>query len=679
MDRGRRTDAGGGLRRKPPGARAGREQSGSAGAGPRRSRRAHLARLGASGRRLRLGESPGHRLRLGGRNARAVSSAERMDLGGDRCRRRIRLAPAGAGGGRGPSRRDRAPARIRSRVDAPRFVRRRRDPPPLPSPSLGPAPIRPLTTTPGSGVVGTFTEGGLGANPTPLLEKIRSSNRKGGSFMRSIQSMDQEGTKRGCWALVALSVALALLLPGPSSAQEITDEAITDAVENEIWIDEVLDPNAIDIVTMNGIVTLDGTVQTLLEKDRVERIVETTRGVRAVVDRIEVEPVERPDPELEAAVRNALLADPATEAYEVTVSVTDGAVTLNGTVESWAERSLAETVAKEIRGIRRIENEIDVQFETDRGDYEIEQEIEKRLKNDVRVDDYLIDVEVDAGTVRLTGTVGSLGEKQRAKTDAWVAGVTLVDAENLEVAWFAREKLRRQESYVERSDDEIKDAVQDALLYDPRVLSFNPEVTVANGTVTLAGTVDNLAARMAAEEDARNVVGVRRVRNYLKVRPDQITLDETLKGQVVDALRQDPYLERWQIDVRVEGGWVYLDGLVENSFERRKAEEVVQKVPGVVSVVNNIDFEHEWTMKSDWEISQNVTEHLFWSPYVDEDQVDVSVTDGVVTLSGTVDTWGERTAAVNNAWEGGAKDVRNRLDVDYHSYGPYYDYWLEWP
>jgi osmotically-inducible protein OsmY len=43
----------------------------------------------------------------------------------------------------------------------------------------------------------------------------------------------------------------------------------------------------------------------------------------------------------------------------------------------------------------------------------------------------------------------------------------------------------------------------------------------------------------------------------------------------------------------------------------------------------------------------------------------VTVDDGVVTLTGTVDTWTEREAAEENALEGGALRVVNRLDVDF--------------
>jgi osmotically-inducible protein OsmY len=67
--------------------------------------------------------------------------------------------------------------------------------------------------------------------------------------------------------------------------------------------------------------------------------------------------------------------------------------------------------------------------------------------------------------------------------------------------------------------------------------------------------------------------------------------------------------------------------------------------------------------KSDWEIRQDIENQLFWSPFVDEDQVQVSVEGGVATLTGEVDTWGERQAAVENALQGGAASVDNNIQV----------------
>jgi osmotically-inducible protein OsmY len=64
-------------------------------------------------------------------------------------------------------------------------------------------------------------------------------------------------------------------------------------------------------------------------------------------------------------------------------------------------------------------------------------------------------------------------------------------------------------------------------------------------------------------------------------------------------------------------------------------------------------------------LQQEIEDELWWSPFVDANEVKVEVENGVATLTGAVDTWSERNAAAENALEAGAIQVRNRLDVDY--------------
>jgi osmotically-inducible protein OsmY len=474
------------------------------------------------------------------------------------------------------------------------------------------------------------------------------------------------------------SVALASLLaggfamPALGDVVDVSDVEITNAIENEMLLDEAVESYEIDVTTTDGIVQFSGKVDSILEKDRAEAIASHTVGVRGVVNEIAIEPdIERDDAELRNAVEDALLRDPATESYEVSVSVTNGTVSLAGTVDSWQERELCGTVAKGVSGVRGIENILAVDYKTDRPDFEIKEEIEARMQNDILVDDLLVDVQVDDGEVTLDGSVGSLAESYRARSNAWVSGVSDVDTSNLDIEWGLRDDMRRVDTYVDQTDEDIRQAINDAFLYDPRVRSFNPEVTVKNGAVTLSGVVHSLAAKQAAEADARNIAGVRSVRNNLKVRIDPVDVSPDLESAINIALANDPYVESYQVDVSVNGSWVTLTGDVNTSFEKWKAFQVASGVEGVTRVFNNIDFEHEWTWQPDSEIKDEVKDQLWWSPFVDSDDVNVEVDNGVATLTGTVDTWSERQDAEENAYEGGAKDVDNNLNVDNEYYGPY--------
>jgi osmotically-inducible protein OsmY len=85
----------------------------------------------------------------------------------------------------------------------------------------------------------------------------------------------------------------------------------------------------------------------------------------------------------------------------------------------------------------------------------------------------------------------------------------------------------------------------------------------------------------------------------------------------------------------------------------------------VAAVINNLRVNRTWTPKDDGEIKKDIEDELWWSPFVDEGDVSVTVTGGIATLVGVVDTLRERRVATKNAYEGGAKQVRNLLKVRY--------------
>lgn len=494
------------------------------------------------------------------------------------------------------------------------------------------------------------------------------------------------------WSLL-FAVVLTLSL-SPVSAQvadqPLSDLSISDAIEDELMLDPAVPANRIDVQTEDGVVTLTGTVSNILAQERAARIAETVKGVRAVVNNIEVQPLEiRLDRQIRTDIEEALFINPATENEEVTVNVEEGVATLSGTVKSWQERQIVEKVVKGVRGVIGVNNDIQVVYATERPDQEIEAEIQQALRWDALVDDALIEVAVDDGRARLTGTVGSASEKSRAINKAWVNGVTAVDTSDLEVARWARDEDLRKGKYVIKPDDEIQRAIQAALVQDPRVDSTNVRVQVLAGIVTLRGAVANLQAKQAAAQDARHTVGVINVKNRLKVRPSEARSDEAIAEDIRNALERDPYLERYEIVIDVIDGTVYLNGMVDSYFEKAQADIVISGIKGVEQVENDLivddvdvplvyepyledyyPYDYDWydyrpgyTLKRDSEIREDINDELWWSPFVDAEQITVTVEDGVATLTGAVDSWSEFNAATENAYEGGATWVRNQLEV----------------
>lgn len=470
--------------------------------------------------------------------------------------------------------------------------------------------------------------------------------------------------------------------------EPISDKEISNAIYNELMFNATTPAHLIDVETTNGIVTLTGSVDNILAEDRAVKIARTVKGVRAVVDNIKVNAPYKADFALERAITDALYKDPATDSYEVMIKAKNGKITLTGEVDSWQEKKLTEFVAKGIKGVKKVNNQITVNYTEERGDFEIKEDVESTLKSDIRVDDALINVKVKNSKVTLSGTVGSANEKALAITDAWTMGVDEVDSKNLTVESWARDEKFRKNKYVPKKDIEIKEAVKDALMLDPRVYSFNPEVSVKNGQVTLTGKVDNLKAKRAAKQDAKNVVGVISVKNFLRVRPAFIPEDSELESEIKSAFMQNPIVEKWDLTVKANNGVIYLNGYVDSHFERNQAEEIASKTKGVIEVKNNlsvydandeyfynyygwntyyppyqVDITNDYV--TDTEITDNIKSQLWWSPYVNQDDVDVVVIDGVATLEGKVDTEREKLFAEINALEGGADEVTNNIEVEY--------------
>lgn len=499
--------------------------------------------------------------------------------------------------------------------------------------------------------------------------------------------MFPEWTSRLYLPLAALA---ALLLAAPTTrAETLDDEAIHRAIHGEILMDGSVDVANVDIEVAHGIATLTGEVDSVLARERAARLASVVRGVRAVSNRLEVAlHPEISDEDLRVRVIDALLHDPAADGLEVAVEVDAGRVTLTGTVQSWAERQVCERVASGVEGVTWVENELLFDIATDRSDPEIRADVEARLRHDALVRGGGIEVAVEDGVVTLTGLTGSVAEKQRAAMDARVAGVRSVDATGLEVDPMVALDHLRDPDHAAVSDERIEDAIRLTAALDPRVLSFEVEPSSEGGVVTLTGVVDTLKASASAAEIARNTAGVISVRNRIRVRPLEPRTDVEVQVAIEAALDRSAMTSDLDLEVQVQDGHATLRGEAASYVAKAEAGDLALTTPGVTSLDNEVEVAgplDSYTpapylglygptllrgesyvsthRRSDAELARRIRSQLWWSPFVDSDQVVVSVEDGKAVLEGEVDSWSERRAATENAFEGGAYEVVNRLDV----------------
>lgn len=208
---------------------------------------------------------------------------------------------------------------------------------------------------------------------------------------------------------------------------------------------------------------------------------------------------------LEQNVADELEWDPSLDVAHIGVSATaDGVVTLSGHVESFHEKTAAETAAKRVRGVKAVANELRVIPDAPRDDTEIAQAAIAALEWTDFVPAKHIQATVSGGHVTLEGEVKWNFQKRGAENAVRdVAGVT--DITN----------LIRVKS--EPSEGKVKEQIEAALERNARVDANNITVHLEDGTVTLFGKVSSWAEKDEAEQAAWFAPGVERVENLLEV------------------------------------------------------------------------------------------------------------------------------------------------------------------
>jgi len=224
-------------------------------------------------------------------------------------------------------------------------------------------------------------------------------------------------------------------------------EAVRAALQSEPHSDLHARQIAMDFA--DGTLVLAGEVGSIAAKKLALERAAAVPGVDSIADRLHVAPAQRMgDKEIRAHVCDALLQEPAFLEFAIVqrhadrwetvralprargsldVEVTDGVVTLNGTVPGLDHKRLAGVLAWWVPGSRDVINGIAVDPPEDDSDEVITEAVRLVLEKDPFVNVSQLRVASKDAVVTLRGLVRTEGERQMAESDAWyVFGVDKV-------------------------------------------------------------------------------------------------------------------------------------------------------------------------------------------------------------------------------------------------------------
>lgn len=215
------------------------------------------------------------------------------------------------------------------------------------------------------------------------------------------------------------------------------------------------------------------------------------------------------------------------------------------------------------------------------------------------------------------------------------------------------------------SEEKLRFQVLEELTLDALVDESQIDVDVADGVVTLVGTVGSYAEKLVAQIDAQAVEQVHDIVNAIDVKPNEEMhpSDAELAEIVTQVLAWNALVPEGDLTVSVSEGWVTLGGVCTAAAQRGEAERAIGRLAGVRRVTNDIRL-------ADPEPSIGDIRHVISGALRRRAEhraglIDVVVDGRVVTLAGSAQTPLEKKAIVGIVSHApGVENVLDEIEIE---------------
>jgi osmotically-inducible protein OsmY len=217
---------------------------------------------------------------------------------------------------------------------------------------------------------------------------------------------------------------------------------------------------------------------------------------------------------------------------------------------------------------------------------------------------------------------------------------------------------------MQRTDTDIQKDIVAELKWEPSLRNDDIAIAVRDGVVTLAGFVDSFVDKWKAERVASKIKGVKAIANDMEVKLPSTSSrpDPDIARAALDALSWNISVPQDRIKVKVEKGWVTLEGEVDWYYQKEAAERAVRYLTGVKGVSNLITMR---ARPASSDVKLRIKEALQRGAQFDAEHITVDIEGNKAVLRGTVRSYAEMRDAERAARNApGVIEVENRLTVD---------------